>query len=194
MPRRPRVPVPGGIYHVTSRGNRREPIFVNDGDRILFLEILSQIIARRSWRLFAYCLMQNHYHAVVQTPDADLAAGMRALNGDYAQWFNKLYGLVGHVFQGRYHAVLVESDWHFLELSRYLAMNPVRAGLCSAPRDWPWGSYRIIIGEESSALVSADRTLRHFGRNSGVARAAFSDFVEGQLVQDGRSAYGHVGA
>ena len=179
MPRLPRPLVAGGIYHVMSRGNRREPIFVVDGDRILFLEILRQIAARRSWRIFAYCLMHNHYHVVVQTPDADLPAGMRTLNGDYAQWFNKLHGLVGHVFQGRYHSLLVESDWHFLELSRYLAMNPVRAGFCAAPSEWRWGSYRTIAAGKSSAIVAAERTLRHFGKSSRSAREAFCTFVEG---------------
>jgi REP element-mobilizing transposase RayT len=154
-------------------------IFTTDGDRVLFLEILRQVVARRSWQLFAYCLMHNHYHLVLRTPDADLPAGMQALNGDYAQCFNKLHGLVGHVFQGRYHAVLVESDWHFLQLARYLALNPVRAGLCSSPAEWPWGSYRDIASGKASSPTSSERTLRHFGRDLGVARAAFIEFVEG---------------
>jgi putative transposase len=162
-----------------SRGNRGDAIFSADSDRILFLEILRQVIARRAWQVFAYCLMDNHYHLVVQTPDPDLPAGMRSLNGDYAQWFNKLYGLVGHVFQARYHAVAVESDWHLLQLTRYLALNPVRAGLCESPADWLWGSYGSILSGKSSALISGNRTLRHFGGDSRNARAAFLDFVEG---------------
>jgi putative transposase len=185
MPRPPRVILPGGIYHVTSRGNRREPIFFADGDRVLFLEILRQVITRHTWQLFAYCLMHNHYHLVVQVPDADLSVGMRTLNGSYAQWFNKVHGLVGHLFQARYHAVQVESDWHLLHLSRYLALNPVRAGLCRSAADWPWGSYESIVSSKSSPLISPARTLRHFGTNHTIARSAFRDFVEGMSDADG---------
>jgi putative transposase len=161
-----------------SRGNRKEPIFIGEGDRLLFLDLLRQVVMRQSWRVFAYCLMWNHYHLVLETPGADLSSGMRTINGEYAQWFNKVHGLVGHVFQGRFQAVLVESDWHFLELSRYLAMNPVRANLCDAPADWPWGSYRVIVDGEGCALISAERTLRHFGRDPRRARESFREFIE----------------
>jgi putative transposase len=178
VPRAPRVIAPGGIYHVTSRGNRKESIFFSDADRTLFLEILRQVVTRHGWQLFAYCLMHNHYHLVVQVPQADLPTGMRTVNGDYAQWFNRVHGLVGHVFQARYHAVLVESDWHLLHLTRYLALNPVRAGLCESPTDWSWGSYAAIVSSQSSPLVSARRTLRYFGSNLKAARRAFREFVE----------------
>jgi putative transposase len=129
MARSRRRLIAGGIYHVTCRGNRKEPIFLSDGDRILLLELVKKVRARRRWLIHSYCLMQNHYHLLLETPEADLSAGMQTINGEYAQWFNRDYGFVGHVFQGRFHAVLVESDWHLLELTRYIAMNPVRAGL-----------------------------------------------------------------
>jgi putative transposase len=118
MARSRRRLIAGGIYHVTCRGNRKEPIFLSDGDRILFLALVKKVTARRRWLIHSYCLMQNHYHLLLETPEADLSAGMQTINGEYAQWFNRDYGFVGHVFQGRFHAVLVESDWHLLELTR----------------------------------------------------------------------------
>lgn len=110
MPRPPRVIEPNGVYHVTSRGNRREPIFVHDRDRRFFVGLLAAVCTDRRWSCRGYCLMPNHYHVVVATPDTDLSAGMHALNGEYAHYFNAVHGTVGHVFQARFHAVLVESD------------------------------------------------------------------------------------
>jgi REP element-mobilizing transposase RayT len=106
MARSRRRLIAGGIYHVTCRGNRKEPIFLSDGDRILLLELVKKVRARRRWLIHGYCLMQNHYHLLLETPEADLSAGMQTINGEYAQWFNRDYGFVGHVFQGRFHAVL----------------------------------------------------------------------------------------
>ncbi len=178
MARRPRQLIPGGIYHVMSRGNRREPVFLIDNDRLLLIDLVRQVAGRRRWDVHAYCLMENHYHFVVSTPDADLSAGMRQINGEYAQWFNRSHGYVGHVFQGRFRSVVVESDWHLLELSRYLALNPVRAGLCAAPADWRWGSYRAVVGGGPAALTPALRILEFFGREAATARARFRSFVE----------------
>jgi putative transposase len=178
MARRPRQVIPGGVYHVMSRGNRREPVFTVDNDCLLFLDLVRQIAMRRQWEVQAYCLMENHYHLVVSTPDADLSAGMRQINGEYAQWFNRLHGFVGHVFQGRFRSVVVESDWHFLELSRYLALNPVRAGLCAAPANWRWGSYGAVVEGATAPLAPALRILEFFGREVGPARERFRSFVE----------------
>jgi putative transposase len=122
--------------------------------------------------------MPNHYHLVVETPDADLSLGMQHLNGAYAKAFNEQHGLDGHLFQGRFHAVLVESTWHLLELTRYLAINPVLGGLCTDPADWPWGSYSLIVGAApSSTLVAVEDVLRYFGADSSRAREALSAFV-----------------
>jgi putative transposase len=178
MPRAHRRLIAGGIYHVTNRGNRKQPIFLSDADRRLFLDIGKRISGRHRWSVHGYCLMQNHYHLVVQTPNADLSAGMQAINGEYAQWFNRDHGFVGHVFQGRFKAILVESDWHLLELARYLAMNPVRAGLCFSPSQWPWSSFGEVVGDSALSLVQSSKVLRFFGEDPERARQAFREFVE----------------
>ena len=178
MPRALRRFIAGGIYHVTSRGNRKEPIFLSDGDRILFLELVKEVRAHRRWSVHGYCLMQNHYHLLLETPEPDLSDGMQAINSKYAQWFNRGNGFVGHVFQGRFHAVLVESDWHLLELTRYIAMNPVRAGLCLSPLEWQWSSfYDVMVGTRQFS-VSAEKVLAFFGADKDRARQAFGRFVE----------------
>jgi putative transposase len=184
MARPYRLLVPDGIYHVMSRGNRREAIFGGDGDRLLFLDLLRQVANRRGWLVHAYCLMTSHYHLVLQTPDADLSSGMQALNGEYAQWFNRCHGLVGHLFQGRFKGILVESDWHFLELYRYLALNPVRAGRCEEPADWPWSSYSHVVAGTASPPVSAKKVLAHFGSDRERASDRLRHFVEGDPVTE----------
>ena len=183
MPRLPRVNVPNGIYHVTARGNRRQPLFLDDRDHELFLGMLSTLGVRRRWRCHGYCLMPNHYHVVIETPDADLSPGMQYLNGVYADHFNFFHGTDGHLFQGRFHAVLVESDPHLAELSRYLALNPVRAGLAATARDWRWSSYpAIAAGRRSPGFVDAQGILGLFGRDPERARRAFVRFVESDGV------------
>ncbi|MGH3015056.1 MAG: REP-associated tyrosine transposase [Gaiellaceae bacterium] len=183
MPRPPRVSIPNGVYHVTSRGNRRQPVFVDRRDREFFLEMLAIICARRRWRCRGYCLMPNHYHLVVETPDADLSSGMQGLNGEYAHHFNFLHGTDGHLFQGRFHAVLVESDPHLAELSRYLALNPVCAGLAATARAWRWSSYPAIAeGRPSPPFVDVQGILEPFGRDYERARRSFVRFVEGDGV------------
>jgi putative transposase len=179
VPRPPRVLVPNGIYHVTARGNRRQRIFVDSDDHVRFLRLFVAIANRRRWRCHGYCLMPNHYHLVIETPNADLSRGMQHLNGAYANAFNEQHGLDGHLFQGRFHAVLVESTWHLLELTRYLAVNPVAAGLCAHPADWPWGSYAGLIGAAPpSSLVAVDELLRCFGPDATRARQTLSAFVD----------------
>jgi putative transposase len=183
MPRSRRTLIPGGIYHVMNRGNRKQPIFLSDTDWILFLEITKKIATRRHWAIHGYCLMQNHYHLLVETPEPDLSAGMQAINSEYAQWFNRGYGFVGHVFQGRFNAVLVESDWHLVELARYIAMNPVRAGLCHSPSEWRWSSYCDAVGGRGRSLLDATSVLRFFGGDEDRAREAFRRFVEDARVE-----------
>ncbi|SFJ04736.1 transposase [Nitrosomonas sp. Nm34] len=129
MARPLRIEAPGGLYHVTSRGDRREEIYLDDSDRAYWLVLFGQVCKRFNWICYAYCLMDNHYHIVVQTVEPNLSKGMRQLNGVYTQFFNRTHNRIGHVYQGRYKAILVEKESYLLELARYVVLNPVRAGM-----------------------------------------------------------------
>ncbi len=144
----PRLEYAGAMYHVTARGNARQTIFHDGYDYAAFLRELSKVVPRFGWLCHGYCLMPNHYHLLVETPDPNLGRGMLRVNGSYARKHNHRHARVGHVFQGPYDAKLVETDEHLLELCRYVALNPVRAGLCADPADWPWSSFRALVGLE----------------------------------------------
>ncbi len=135
MARPLRLEFSGALYHITSRGDRQEDIYENDDDRKAFLSILESVCETYNWVCHAYCLMSNHYHLLIETPDASLSRGMRQLHGVYTQAFNRAYGRAGHVFQGRYKAILVEKESYLLELSRYIVLNPMRAGMVTSPGD-----------------------------------------------------------
>jgi putative transposase len=177
VPRRPREQAPG-IYHVTSRGNRGQEVFAADTDRLRFLALLESICAKASWTVHAHCLMPNHYHLVVEIGLPTLSSGLQRLNGVYAQTFNRRHRFVGHLFQGRFHSVRVETDPHLLELARYLPLNPVRARLCDEPADWPWSSYRATLGISRPApYLAIDRVLGLFALDRRRARESFRAFV-----------------
>lgn len=147
MSRPIRLEFEGALYHVSSRGDRREDIYESDGDRNAFLGLLGNICERVNWVCHAYCLMSNHYHLLIETPDANLSRGMRNLNGKYTQLFNRAHHRVGHVFQGRYKAIIVDADTYLMELARYVVLNPVRAFMVDRPEDWPWsitGQWAIV--------------------------------------------------
>ena len=127
MTRPLRLEYPGAIYHITARGNARAPTYLHNQDRQLFLDVLAECIQRFSWLCHAYCLMDNHYHLMIETPEGNFSTGMRQLNGIYTQRFNRRHGRVGHVFQGRFKAILVERQSYLLELCRYVVLNPIRA-------------------------------------------------------------------
>lgn len=146
MARPIRLQYPGAFYHVTDRGDRKEAIFNSDADRISFLQLLNTTSTTHGWHLLAYCLMDNHYHLMLETDRPNLAAGMARLNGGYTQRFNRAYDRVGHVFQGRYKSQVVSSDRHLLEACRYVVLNPLRAGLVNDPADWQWSSYCASAG------------------------------------------------
>jgi REP-associated tyrosine transposase len=178
MPRPPRLQVPGGVYHVVSRGNRRQAIFLDDSDFVRFLEILANVVSRLGWKCHAYCLMPSHFHLVIETPEPNISVGMQRLNSAYAQWFNNRHGYSGHLFQGRFYGELVESAYHLLELARYLVLNPVRAGLCSDAGGWKWSSYRAFVGEfQRAGFLSVGWLLGQFGRDPRRARETFRQFV-----------------
>ena len=177
MGRALRIEVPGGIYHVGSRGNRGCQIYMDNEERETFLRIFGRLSKRHGWSLGTYCLMTNHYHLLVETPDADISVGMQLLNGQYAQAFNRRHGYEGHLFERRFAAQLVESDWHLLEVCRYIVLNPVRAGLCSHPAEWRWSSYRATVGRARRPRFLSVELLGMFGSSPENAIAAFEQFV-----------------
>jgi putative transposase len=147
-------------------------LFVDDRDRERFLEQLAQTVSRHRWQCHAYCLMSNHYHLLLETPEPNLPAGMLLLNGSYARWFNSRHGTVGHVFERRYHAEPVTGDGHLLETCRYIVLNPVRAGLVLRPYDWIWSSYRATAGLARPAACLTTALVRRLFGSTG----EFADF------------------
>jgi REP element-mobilizing transposase RayT len=164
---------------VTARGNERRSIFLGDvGDRAAFLELLGATCERFNWLVHAYCLMTNHYHLLVETPDANLSKGMRQLNGVFTQYVNRTHSRVGHLLQGRFKAILVERESYLLELSRYVVLNPVRAGMVAAPSDWAWSSYRAVVGDvPAPGWLETDAVLRTFAEDRITAVAGYRRFV-----------------
>nr|WP_306671562.1 transposase [Endozoicomonas sp. ONNA2] len=178
MSRPLRIQYAGALYHVTSRGNERRAIYREDADFQLFLNTLAEVCERFNWVIHSFCLMTNHYHLVVETPDANLSKGMRQLNGVYTVRFNRKRGRVGHLFQGRYKAILVDKDAYLMELSRYVVLNPVRAKMVKSPDEWPWSSYCYATGLfDSPTWLATDATLRYFGGNRDDAIFKFAQFV-----------------
>lgn len=178
MSRPLRIESTDALFHVTSRGDRREDIYLDDTDRSTWLDALAQVCGRFNWEVQAYCLMSNHYHLMVQTPDANLAAGMRQLNGVYTQRVNRRHGRVGHVFQGRYKAVMVDAEAFQLELARYVVLNPVRAGMVADAADWAWSSYRAMVAAvEAPTWLDVDALLGQFSPQRPAAVAAYVDHV-----------------
>ncbi len=182
MTRPLRIEFAGALYHVTSRGNQREAIYLDESDKLLFLEVLGEVCERFNWQLHAYCLMTNHYHLLVETPDGNLSNGMRQLNGVYTQRFNRKQGRVGHVFQGRFKGILVEKESYLLALARYIVLNPVRARMVDRAEDWPWSSYRATAGQEDSpAWLVTDWLLSAFSRSKLEAIRQYRAFVAAGL-------------
>jgi putative transposase len=178
MARPLRIEYPGAVYHVTSRGNARADIFADSADRQTFLLLLESVLNRFNWICHAYCLMDNHYHLLIETSDGNLSIGMRHLNGVYTQSFNRRHKRVGHVFQGRFKAVIVEKESHLLELCRYVVLNPVRAKIVSTPQKWPWSSYRATAGNtKKEPYLTTDWILNQFSNAKTEARTKYRQFV-----------------
>lgn len=178
MSRPLRLELAGGLYHVTSRGDGREDIYLDDDDRSMWLNVFGQVCKRFGWVCHAWCQMTNHYHLLIETPQANLAQGMRQLNGVYTQRFNRAHGRVGHVFQGRYKAILVERDSYLLELARYVVLNPLRAGMVKRLEIWPWSSYLATCGQAPvPAWLQTDWILAQFGRQHASAIRKYVEFV-----------------
>ena len=180
MARPLRLEFAGALHHVTSRGNERRDIFLGnaDDDRGTFLDTLAQTCERFTWICHAYCLMTNHYHLLIETPDANLSAGMRQLNGVYTQHVNRNHARVGHLFQGRFKGILVEKDSYLLELARYIVLNPVRAGMVRGAEDWPWSSYRASAGiDVAPSFLAVDWLLGAFSDRRHQAMDEYRKFV-----------------
>ena len=178
MARPLRIQYPGAVYHVTARGNGRQRIYADSKDFGTFLELMGRLTERYNWLCHAYCLMSNHYHLLLETPDANLALGMRQLNGIYTQAFNRRHHKVGHLFQGRYKAILVDKDNYLLELCRYIVLNPVRAKMVNQPQSYAWSSYRLTAGSGTGpGWVQIDWVLAQFHRHRDKAQSLYKKFV-----------------
>ncbi len=178
MQRGHRVEVVGGLHHVYCRGNQREPIFLDDLDYVALLRRLAKVVERFDWRCHGFCLMPNHFHLLIETPEPNRGAGMQVLNLSYARWFNWRHRRVGHVFQGPYGLVHVTRDAHLMELCRYIVLNPVRAGLAPEPGGWPWSSYRATAGlDDVPAYLSVERIWGFFAAPGSTGADEFRHFV-----------------
>jgi REP element-mobilizing transposase RayT len=179
MSRPLRIQYPGAVYHVTSRGNEKKPVFKDDQDREKFLNTLQHVNKRYNWICHAYCLMTNHFHILIETPDGNLSLGMRQLNGVYTQLFNKWHGRTGHLFQGRYKAILIQKDSHLLEVCRYVVLNPVRARMVEKPEQWKWSSYLATDGKtKPHPCLTTDWVLGQFSGKRGKAEQEYRQFVQ----------------
>jgi len=178
MSRPLRLEFSGAFYHITSRGDGREAIYLSEDDFHAFISLLGEVCGTYNWRCHAYCLMTNHYHLMIETPDANLSQGMRQLNGVYTQGFNRRHKRVGHVFQGRYKGILVDADAYLMELSRYVVLNPVRARMVKAAGEWRWSSYHCMIGkQECPAWLELDYVLSRFSNSRQQAQMQYIEYV-----------------
>lgn len=182
MTRPLRLEAPGALYHVTARGNRRDRIFRDDTDRLVWLDMLAIVCRRHRCTTYSFCQMTNHFHLMMQTEDANLSQAMRQLNGLYSQYFNRRHGIVGHLFQGRFHAVLVQKETYLRVLCRYIVLNPVRAKMVAAVDDWQWSSHRYMISDEDAPCwLDRDWLLGQFGDSRQQAIAAYQLYLTAGL-------------
>jgi REP element-mobilizing transposase RayT len=179
VPREPRIQVPSGIYHVNASACPDRDLFADATDKGSFEALLASTVSRFEWSCLSFCLMDTHYHLLLVTPRGDLAAAMQRLNGLYGQTYNRRHGSSGHVFKERYHSRFVQTESHLFEVCRYIALNPVRAGVVDSPADWPWSTYAETLGLRSPRpFVACDELLRLFADDLPLARSRFQAFTE----------------
>ncbi len=180
-----RLAIPGGLYHVTSRGNDRQVVYFDDRDRTRFIDLLAGVVERFHLLCHSYCLMSNHYHLLLETPKANLSLAMRQLNGLYAQSFNRRHGRCGHVFQARFRSILVQKESHLLRCARYIVRNPVRARMCEQPGQWRWSSYNALAGRApAEGFLCTDELLRMFASTRRRAQERYRDFIAEGAADD----------
>jgi REP-associated tyrosine transposase len=194
MARKPRIHFPGALYHVMLRGNGGMDIFGDDQDRCRFVLLLQEGIERFGYRVFAYCLMDNHVHLAIQVGELPLSRAMQNLSFRFTRWINWRTKRTGHLFQGRYKAILVEEGEYLLQLVAYLHLNPVRAGMVAAPLDYQWSSHRAYMGSESIPWLDSDAVLSRLAKNRAAARKSFAAFVTAQARLGHRKEFHGVGS
>jgi putative transposase len=192
--RQPRVQAQDSLHHVFTRGNNKQNIFRESRDKFYFLNLLALVISKYAWICHSFCLMENHYHLILETPCGGLSDGMHMINGAYCVRFNRKYGCSGHVLQGRFHSPVIEHDDYFLELLRYIALNPVKDGFVQHPADWQWSCYKAFAGlEPLPSFLSIERALGAFDDNLARARGLYSNFVLDRLDEALERARGRPG-
>jgi REP element-mobilizing transposase RayT len=177
MARKLRVEVEGGLYHVIARGNDRQDVFHSPDDHKKFLSLLARQKELTSFYLYAYCLMTNHFHLLIERQAETVGKVMQRVLTGYSQYYNRKYKHIGHVFQGRHKSILCQSDRYLAELVRYIHLNPLRAHMVELAEDYPCSSQRAYLGLEPDGIVDVDPVLRHFGPVKRIARERFRDFV-----------------
>ncbi len=181
MPRAPRIWFPGAVYHIIQRGNGLQNVFREDSDCRWFLKTVEEVKKEGAFRVYLYALMGSHYHMTIEATERHISAIMHAINGTYAIRFNKKYQRAGHLFQGRFKGILVDKDSYLLELSRYIHLNPVKAGLAKRPEDYKWSSYGVYMYEKEDSLVDSEVILSQFGGAFQGENGRYSDFVNEKL-------------
>lgn len=185
MARQIRIEFPGAFYHVTSRGNQKQSIFFTEDDRHYFFKCLRDAHERYQSIIHVYCLMENHYHLLIETPSGELSRIMHAINTSYSVYLNKRHERCGHLFQGRFKAILVQAEEYARELGPYIHLNPVRAGIADLPEDYDWSNYREYLGVKSpQPWTSTSLILSAFGSEPSAARQKYSDYVMSRLRQN----------
>jgi putative transposase len=189
MPRKPRIEIGGGLYHVITRGNNRRRIFRSHDDYLKLPSILQQQKAKLPFYLYAYCLMPNHLHLLIEMQDDPVSRIMQRVLTSYSRYHNRKYNKIGHVFQGRYKSILCQTDRYLGELVRYIHLNPVRARMVKRPEDFEYSGHRAYLGLDRSGMVDTEAVLRHFGATKKRAVAVYTQFVEASLGEKSQDEY-----
>lgn len=189
MPRKPRIHYPGAVYHVILRGNAGQPVFFTDHDRYRLYLILQCVTEKFDCRIHGFCLMTNHVHLVVQTGGVPLSRIMQNLSLRYTKWINFTQSRTGHVFQGRYKALLLDADRYLLELVRYIHLNPVRAGMTATPDEYPWSSHRVYNGSETILWLTTDWVLSVLSKDVRIARKEYAKFATDGMGETRRAEF-----